>query len=174
MPGKPFPALEGFYGLMYLYMEPVSTMIPALIIFLSPNGAAWFHGELVPGPEPTTTLDPRSLMAIWQLSCCFCLLGLLSAFGFRAVRDSLPNNPVAQERIIGAALKALAIGDVAHIVVTIMATPQEILRDPSSWNGTFMGNIPFTFLLLAGRLCWFAGIGRKTYYYSVSSRVKAQ
>jgi len=39
-------------------------------------------------------------------------LGMLSAFGFRAVRDSLPNDPVAQERIIGAALKALAIGDV--------------------------------------------------------------
>lgn len=49
----------------------------------------------------------------------YCLLGMLSAFGFRAVRDSLPNNPVAQERIIGAALKALAIADVCPQVASL-------------------------------------------------------
>lgn len=69
MPGKPFPALEGFYQFMYLYFEPISTIIPAFIIWLYP-GAAWFHGELVPGPKASTSLDPRSLMAIWQLSSC--------------------------------------------------------------------------------------------------------
>jgi hypothetical protein len=41
------------------------------------------------------------------------LLGLLSSFVFRAVRDALPDNPIAQERIIGASLKALAIADVS-------------------------------------------------------------
>jgi hypothetical protein len=49
----------------------------------------------------------------------YCLLGMLSTFGFRAVRESLPNDPVAQERIIGAALKALAIGDVCPLVAPI-------------------------------------------------------
>jgi hypothetical protein len=44
---------------------------------------------------------------------------MLSAFGFRAVRDSLPNDPVAQERIVGAALKALAIGDVRPPVTLV-------------------------------------------------------
>lgn len=40
------------------------------------------------------------------------LLGLLSSLVFRAVRDALPNNPTAQERILGASLTAMAIADV--------------------------------------------------------------
>jgi hypothetical protein len=74
------------------------------------------------------------------------------------------------------------------IIVTILATPQEVLWHPSTWNGAYIGNVPFTAFLLigryvynvsvrsiltSGRLCWFAGIGRKTYYYSVSQRPKA-
>lgn len=33
---------------------------------------------------------------------------------FRAVRDALPNNPAAQERILGASLLALGFADVSH------------------------------------------------------------
>jgi len=43
----------------------------------------------------------------------FFLLGLLSSLVFRAVRDTLPNNPAGQERLIGASLLALAIADVS-------------------------------------------------------------
>ena len=41
------------------------------------------------------------------------LLGLISSFVFRAIRDTLPNNPEAQERILGASLAALALADVS-------------------------------------------------------------
>lgn len=81
-------------------------------------------------------------MAVWQLcncmsfafalvsyQCCiygvyidlaFCvwvesgylLLGLISSLVFRAIRDALPHDPAAQERILGASLLALAIADV--------------------------------------------------------------
>lgn len=40
------------------------------------------------------------------------LLGLISSLVFRAVRDTLPNNPMAQERILGASFLALGIADV--------------------------------------------------------------
>ena len=66
---KPFPALEGFYGFVYLHLEPLSTIIPAIMIWCFPGGA-WFYSELVPGTKPTTSLDPPALMAIWQLSSC--------------------------------------------------------------------------------------------------------
>jgi hypothetical protein len=56
---------------------------------------------------------------------CFCpvltvatgylLLGLLSSLVFRAIRNALPGNPAAQERILGASLLALAIADVSHL-----------------------------------------------------------
>lgn len=41
------------------------------------------------------------------------LLSLLEGLGLRAVRDALPGNPVAQERIAGATLTAMAIADVS-------------------------------------------------------------
>lgn len=40
------------------------------------------------------------------------LLGLISSLVFRAIRDTLPNNPEAQERILGASMTALALADV--------------------------------------------------------------
>ncbi|ELU41487.1 hypothetical protein AG1IA_04488 [Rhizoctonia solani AG-1 IA] len=41
----------------------------------------------------------------------YAVIGMSSAFGFRAVRKAIPNNPAAQERIIGATLAVLAIAD---------------------------------------------------------------
>jgi hypothetical protein len=95
------------------------------------RGAAWFHGELVPNSVPvgvSHTLDAPTTMAIWQLGNCEratrglmletnCVLGyflitLLGSLGYRAVRDALPDNPAAQERITAATLTALAIADV--------------------------------------------------------------
>lgn len=43
----------------------------------------------------------------------YMLLGLLESLGFRAVKDALPDNPKAQERIIGASLFAMAVADVS-------------------------------------------------------------
>ena len=39
----------------------------------------------------------------------YLLLGLISTFVFRAVRDTLPNNPTAQERILGASFQLATI-----------------------------------------------------------------
>ena len=45
-------------------------MSPAILAWFFP-GAAWFHHELIPskGP-PLGSLDPRTIMAIWQLGNC--------------------------------------------------------------------------------------------------------
>ena len=45
----------------------------------------------------------------------YLLLGMLSSLVFRAIRDALPGNPAAQERILAASLLALAIADVSHL-----------------------------------------------------------
>ena len=42
----------------------------------------------------------------------YMLLGLISSLVCRAIRDTLPNNPEAQERILGASMTALALADV--------------------------------------------------------------
>jgi hypothetical protein len=42
----------------------------------------------------------------------YLLLGLISSLVFRAARDALSKDLVAQERVVGSLLKALAIADV--------------------------------------------------------------
>jgi hypothetical protein len=109
---KPFPALPGFYKFLFLYVEPISTLLPPFLIWFFP-GANWFYNELIVTGRPVTSLDNRTTMAIWQLASCFGLLGMLSSFVFRAARDALADDPAAQERIIGASFKAMAIADVS-------------------------------------------------------------
>ncbi|KZT08961.1 uncharacterized protein LAESUDRAFT_696337 [Laetiporus sulphureus 93-53] len=169
-----FLALPGFYKLMYLHIEPASTILPSILAWFFP-GAAWFHHELIPDSSPTPSagsLDPRTLIAIWQLGNCYLLLGLISTLVFRAVRDALPNNPAAQERILGASFTALALADVTHMIWSWVALPEELRYSPARWNSMTHGNITFVIVLLSGRLAWFMGIGRKRYYYGQKAPAK--
>jgi hypothetical protein len=159
-----FPALSGYYKLLFLYLEPASTMYPAFWTWVFP-GAKNFHDELIPNSAPSGPLDPRTTLAIMQLGNTYLLLSLLSSLVFRAVRDAVPNNPVAQDKIIGAALIALAIADATHIAITFIGLPSEIQFAPAAWNSMTHGNITFVVLLLISRVAWFNGIGRKAYYY---------
>ncbi|KAI1790445.1 hypothetical protein LXA43DRAFT_1016239 [Ganoderma leucocontextum] len=170
-----FPALPGFYQLLFLHIEPTSTMTPAIMAWLSP-GAAWFHNQLIPDgtPVPAALSDARTTMAIWQLGNCYLLLGLISTFVFRAVRDALPNNPVAQERIMGASFTALALADVTHIIWSWVGLPDDLKYDFARWNSMTHGNITFVIFLLSMRIAWFLGIGRTRYYFGQPSSSDSQ
>lgn len=160
-----FPALPGFYRLVFLYLEPLLTIIPVLFIW-SPQGTNWFYQEQIPSstlaPSP---VDDRTRMIVAQLVNCFFLLGLLSSLVFRAVRDTLPNNPAGQERLIGASLLALAIADVTHVLVAFTGLPAQLRYAPRDWNGMIHGNITITSLLFFTRVNWFLGLGRTRFYY---------
>ncbi|KIP04445.1 hypothetical protein PHLGIDRAFT_109567 [Phlebiopsis gigantea 11061_1 CR5-6] len=168
-----FPALTGFYLVLFLYVEPFLTALPCLLVWTFP-GAAWFHHELIPdgtAPPSSRLEDPRTHMSILQLGNCYLLLGMLSSLVFRAVRDSLPGNPAAQERIIGASLFAMAVADATHIVATWVGLPSDFRYAFRSWNGTTHGNITFVVFLLFSRIAWFAGIGRTRHYFGQKSTV---
>jgi len=158
-----FPALPGFYKLVLLHLEPVSTTIPALSCFVYP-GTQWFYNGLIPGPAPAT-MDPRAVASVWQLVNCYLLLAMMSAILFRTIRSALSHDPVTQERVLGAALTVLAIADLTHITASVFALPANVRSSPSTWNATTHGNITATLFLFLTRMSWFAGIGRKRYYY---------
>ncbi|EAU92929.2 hypothetical protein CC1G_03716 [Coprinopsis cinerea okayama7 len=90
-------------------------------------------------------------MAMWQLGNCSIsvpnegslLLGLISLLVYRAIRDALPDNPVAQERIIGAVVSTLGLGDI------LQERPMSTGAD----------------LLEVNRVAWFSGVRRKRYWY---------
>ncbi|KAF9058706.1 hypothetical protein BDP27DRAFT_1432393 [Rhodocollybia butyracea] len=160
-------ALPGFYKLLFLYLEPISAILPAPMIWLWP-GAAWFHYEQIPTSSNSSSpapLDPRTLLALSQLGNCYMLVGLMVSLVFRVARDAFPGNPIAQERIIGGTLTALAIADVFHVLSTFIGLPSDIRFSPMSWNGITHGNITLTTFLFCVRMAWFLGIGRHRYYY---------
>jgi len=166
-----FPALPGYYKLLFLYLEPFSTILPSVMAWVAP-GSAWFWFQLIPSTgSPPSQVDDRTNMAIWQLGNCYLLLGLISSFVFRAVRDNLRHDPFTQERILAASFTALALADATHVIATVVALPLEFRSDFVSWNSMTHGNITFTLFLLASRLAWFGGIGRQTYH---DSRLKSQ
>jgi len=164
---SPFPALPGFYNLLFLHIEPISTVSPALLAWIFP-GASWFHSELIPATASSprhvaAPLDPRTTMAIWQLGNCYFLLGLISALVFRAARDALRHDLASQEKMVRASLTALAIADVTHVSLTWIALPADIRAHPGSWNAMTHGNVTFTTFLFLVRLAWLFGVGRQTY-----------
>ncbi|KAI0065858.1 hypothetical protein BV25DRAFT_1821542 [Artomyces pyxidatus] len=168
-----FLALPGVYKVLFLYIEPVSTILPAFLVWFTP-GADWFHHELIPSSDPASLpLDGRTTMAIWQLGNCYFLLSLLSSFVFRAVRDALPDNPSAQERILGASFFAMAVADATHIAASFIGLPATLKYSPGLWNATTHGNISFVVLLLSFRIAWFLGIGRQRYYFRQAGSKKS-
>ncbi|KAF9263102.1 hypothetical protein L218DRAFT_944804 [Marasmius fiardii PR-910] len=166
-----FPALPGFYKLLFLYLEPASTTIPGLMILFYP-GSTWFHHQLIPSstePLPKGFLDDRTNMAIWQLAGCYFLLGMISSFVFRAVRSALRHDPKTQERVVGSLLIPLAIADVIHISSSFIGLPQDLRFSVQEWNGTTHGNITITTFLFVVRMAWFFGIGRRRYHFGQNS-----
>jgi len=143
------------------------------MIWLWP-GASWFHHQLIPSSEPSQpsgSLDSRTILAVWQLGNCYMLLGLISSLVFRALRDTLRENPVAQERIIGASFTALAIADLTHVFASVVGLPPDAQFNFTSWNATTHGNITFTLFLFSVRIAWFLGLGRHRYHYGQSQDI---
>lgn len=137
-------------------------MIPAIATVFVPGGASWFYNEQVPGGGIQSVDGPHTKMVLGQLVNAYVVIGSVSAFGFRAVRRALPNDPVAQERIIGTLLGVLAAADLTHIVATVAALPWDIVSNPAVWNGTTYGNLAGSAFFFVLRMAWFAGVGRQT------------
>ncbi|KAF8761857.1 hypothetical protein RHS01_01008 [Rhizoctonia solani] len=135
---EPRWALGGLYKFVFLHLEPLSTITPAIVTFIFP-GATWFYNQLVPGlpTVPDSDVDTRARMAVLQLA--------------NSIRDALPHDQTSQEKIVGATLVALAIADITHLLGTFVALPADVAYTPGSWNATTHGNITFTLFLFLTR-----------------------
>jgi hypothetical protein len=85
-----------------------------------PSGSPNAHDGLAARELLVLFLSVRSKRVEYNsLHAGYLLLGLVSSLVFRAARDSLPKDTVAQERIVGALLAALAIADVCALFVRL-------------------------------------------------------
>ncbi|TFK66851.1 hypothetical protein BDN72DRAFT_899479 [Pluteus cervinus] len=166
---KPFPVLTGFYWFMYFIMEPLSLIGPLVTVWLdSGKGPLWFWNELIPSaPYITGTEDARAITAVWQMTNTYTLMAIGLVAGYMTIRDRVPDL-ADQEKSVGIVLAPLAIGDLTHVLATWYALPDDLRWNLSGWNLMIHGNISFVVLLFAGRAAWFLGIGRKSYYFTVT------
>jgi len=120
------------------------------------------HNLQAPWPShvvPPVDLPLATRVTIVQLAHVCGLLGLLNFYVLRAARRYLSNQPALQEKIVGALLLPLLIGDVLHLVLTLWALGDERWNF-SQWGGMIWATVFLGFTLMIPRITWHLGIGR--------------
>lgn len=94
-----------------------------------------------------------------QLAHTVALLGSLNIFVLWAARKHLWSQPAVQEKVVGALLTPLLLGDFLHIFLTLWAIGDErwVVQ---KWQGTLWITIISGFTLMIPRLAWYLGVGR--------------
>ncbi len=91
------------------------------------------------------------------------LLGLINVFVLWAARQYLFGQPAIQEKIVGALLTPLLLGDVFHMTITLWALG-EGRWDVRHWSGTLWVTMVSGITLLVPRVAWHLGIGRYVHH----------
>jgi hypothetical protein len=99
------------------------------------------------------------MVTVVQLAHVCGLLGLINFFVFRAARRYLSGHPALQEKLVGALLTPLLIGDVLHLALTLWALG-DIRWNLSEWTVMLWLTVLLGLSLLIPRVAWHLGIGR--------------
>lgn len=121
------------------------------------------HNLQAPWPPhvvPPIDLPLATKVTIVQLAHVCALVGLINFSLLRTARRYLANQPALQEKIIGALLLPLFIGDVLHLVVTLWALGDDVRWDFARWSGMLWATVVLGFSLMIPRITWHLGIGR--------------
>lgn len=111
------------------------------------------------GKPPPDALSRATLVTILQLGHVCALLGVVNHFILTAARRHLATQPAIQERIAGALLGPLLVGDVLHIALTMWALGNERWH-PERWSATLWTMVILGFSLMIPRIAWWLGVGR--------------
>lgn len=98
-------------------------------------------------------------VTLLQLGHVAGLLGLLNFFVLSACRKYLFSQPALQEKIVGALLKPLLLGDFLHIAITLWALGDS-RWDIANWGGILWITVVTGLSLMIPRISWHMGIGR--------------
>lgn len=111
------------------------------------------------GIVPQEPLSLATHVTMVQLAHVVGLLGLINVFVLYAARRYLFGQPAIQEKIVGALLTPLLLGDLLHMGITWWALG-EGRWDVKNWSGTLWVTMVSGITLLVPRIAWHLGIGR--------------
>ncbi|OCH92941.1 hypothetical protein OBBRIDRAFT_790800 [Obba rivulosa] len=157
-PAPPSSALPTFYWLVFGVYEPFLTLCGFLGALADPKKA---FEQQAPWPSggPPEAVPLAALVSILQLANVGALCGLVNLFVLSACRKYLLSQPALQEKIVGALLGTLLIGDVMHLSITFWALG-ESRWDISKWGGVLWVTVVSGLSLMIPRIAWNLGIGR--------------
>lgn len=123
-------SLAGYYGWIFVTLEPISTIAGAFAGFYSPYYL--LNAQIPEARSPP--LEINTLIAVLQLANAYLLLALISSFVLRTTRE---------EQTVKWLLGALLIGDIGHVSASVRAMG-ESFWNISQWTPVVLGNVPFT------------------------------
>ncbi|OWZ79191.1 hypothetical protein C365_02119 [Cryptococcus neoformans Bt85] len=169
MPSKSVLPAPYFY--FFWLLEPILTVAGGVSAIYDPIS---FGGNTIPRNIERATLKMgstvRGQIVVSELGSCFMLLAMISFSLFYIFKKHLEDKPVLQEKLVKGLLIPLAIADLLHIAVTLLALPMSHLENPSQWTYILQSTVWITSGLFIVRLAWLFGIGRAT----AKSRLQSQ
>ncbi|UOH83946.1 hypothetical protein LQV05_006684 [Cryptococcus neoformans] len=179
MPSKSVLPAPYFY--FFWLLEPILTVAGGVSAIYDPIS---FGGNTIPRNIERATLKMgstvRGQIVVSELGSYvygvssgytgFMLLAMISFSLFYIFKKHLEDKPVLQEKLVKGLLIPLAIADLLHIAVTLLALPMSHLENPSQWTYILQSTVWITSGLFIVRLAWLFGIGRAT----AKSRLQSQ
>ncbi|KAG1752735.1 uncharacterized protein EDB91DRAFT_533008 [Suillus paluster] len=155
----PTSAIPDFYYALFAFYEPALTIFGFIGAVHDPITT---HNTQAPWPmdiSPPTSLPKASIVTVIQLAHVCALMGVVNCFVLTAIRKHLSKHLATQEKIVGALMTPLLMGDCMHLFVTLWALGDE-RWDVSQWSPMLWTTIILGFSLMIPRIMWHLGIWR--------------
>ncbi|KAI9466899.1 hypothetical protein BJY52DRAFT_27982 [Lactarius psammicola] len=152
-------ALPPVYYAIFCIYEPMLTTMGFIGTLLDPTKTHNLQAPWPPHVVPPVHLPLATRVTVVQLAHVCGLLGLVNLYLLRAARRYLSDQPALQEKIVGALLMPLLIGDILHLVLTLWALGDERWNF-SQWSGMLWATVFLGFTLMFPRIAWHLGVGR--------------
>lgn len=136
------------YRLLYLYLEPVSTLVGAIYAhFLQHTYLSLTHAASA--PDRSTPVPMSTSIVLTQLANLYLLLSINEALVLRATADLRVWKPF---------LLGLLIADLGHLY-SVRQVGASVYWAFWHWNAMDWGNVGFVYLLAASRVLFLARVG---------------
>ncbi|KAF2686100.1 hypothetical protein K458DRAFT_208404 [Lentithecium fluviatile CBS 122367] len=141
----PPPAIPALYRLVFLYIEPVSTLVGAFYAQYQQH----LYLQLTHAASAPQTMPMGTSIVLTQLANLYLLLCINEALVLRSTTDL---------RVWKMFLFGLLVADVGHLY-SVRLVGSWVYWRFWDWNAIDLGNVPFVYFLALVRTGFLAGVG---------------